>query len=115
MNNRAKGLQYVREVKKILIGRGYKVEGPGYATAFFKGRCCPVHRDYFSVFDLMSHNHFGFSGHQVSTLDNKAVKVKALRESKIPGFVWGRIGKNNYRVFLVDYEGKEEEMFMENI
>jgi hypothetical protein len=38
MNNRAKGLIFCREVKKILEAIGHQVEGPGYTTAFFGGK-----------------------------------------------------------------------------
>ncbi len=49
MNARAKGLQRVREVRKMLEGMGHLVEGPGYSVAFYQGRMNPIHRDYFSI------------------------------------------------------------------
>ncbi len=113
-NARQKGLNFVREVRKILESKGYKIEGPGYGCAFYGGAMKPIHRDYFGVFDLISYKAGFLRGHQVSTLTNKASKVKALMEANIAGDVWCRISKGNYRLFCVDDDG-EEEMFLENI
>jgi hypothetical protein len=114
---RSKGLNFVREVKKILEYKGYRVEGPGYGVCFYGGGMKPVHKDFFGVFDLLSYRQGKVSGHQVSTLTNKAVKVKALNEAHISGYVWCRAGKNDYRVWWVpaDVMETEEEVFVENI
>jgi hypothetical protein len=117
MNARKKGLNYVREVRKILEAMNHQVEGPGYGVAFFAGRMLPIHRDYWGIFDLISFNG-EFHGHQVSTLSNKAVKVKAIRDKMFPGWVWCRVNKANrvgYRVFQIDSFGIVEDNEMQFI
>lgn len=108
---RAKGLTYVREVRKILEAVGHEVEGPGYGLAFYGGRMAPVHRDYFGVYDLISYFQGQFFGHQISIPSNKASKVKAIQAKKMPGWVWSRLsnGKIFYRIFIVKPSGEIEE------
>jgi hypothetical protein len=116
---RKKGISYVREVRKILEGMGHEVEGPGYATCFFNGRTQAVHKDYFSVFDLISWNRAEckFVGHQVSTLAHKAEKVKAIQKKGLHGWVWARYKderKVGYRIFFVkpEYVDEGEVLFL---
>lgn len=103
---RAKGLDFCREVKGILKGIGHRVEGPGYGVAFFNKRQNPIHRDYWGVFDLMSFDGLSFIGHQVSTSENKSVKIKNLQSAGLPGWVWCRFrdddsGQVGYQVYVV--------------
>jgi len=104
-SNRAKGLDNVREVRKILEGIGHIVEGPGYGVAYYNARMNPIHKDFFGCFDLMSFDGF-YHGHQVSTKENKSTKIKVLQEAKLPGWVWCRFtdddGKVGYQVYIVD-------------
>ncbi len=106
MNTRAKGLQNVREVKKILEGLGHKTEGPGYKTVFFNGRLSPVHSDFFGVFDLISFDGKSYLGHQVSTEANKTTKIREVKGSKLPGWVWCRFSDEErgagYEVWMVN-------------
>ena len=114
MNARSKGLAYVREVRKILEGLDHVVEGPGYGVAFFDGNMRPIHRDFFGVFDLISYSGIHFVFHQVSTLSNKAAKIKAIRELNMPGWVWVRVENPvGYRVFQIDRIGVVIEVDME--
>ncbi len=104
MNNRQKGLGWVREVRKILEGMGHIVEGPGYGVAFYQGSMKPVHRDYFGCFDLISFDteKHEMIGHQVSDLPHKAAKVKAIQKAELAGWVWCRLDNRlEYRVFIV--------------
>ncbi len=105
-SSRAKGLDYVREVKRILEGLDHIVEGPGYGVAYFNKRMNPIHRDYWGVFDLMSFCDEKYYGHQVSTAQNKSTKIKALQEAKLPGWVWCRFtdeeGSVGYQVYVVE-------------
>lgn len=107
MNNRAKGLLACREVKKILIGMGYLVDGPAYGIAFFGGKSVPIHRDFFGCIDLISYKDRQYWGHQVTDLNNKSKKVRALEEAGIDAWVWCRGKVKNkvvYRVFFKDLE-----------
>lgn len=107
MNNRAKGLAACREVKKILVDMGYKVDGPSYGVAFFGGKSIPIHRDFFGVLDLISYKEEQYWGHQVTDLNNKSKKVKALDETGMKAWVWCRTKVKNkvvYRVFYGDME-----------
>jgi len=109
MNARAKGLQRVREVKKLLEGIGHCVEGPGYSVAFYQNRMNPIHRDYFGIADLISYHEGIFILHQVTDLHNKASHIKAIQESLLPCWLWCRIqGALDYRIFFVS-AGKVEE------
>ncbi len=110
-DSRKKGLNYVREVRKILQAMEHQVEGPGYGLAFFGGSPRPIHRDYFGLYDLVSCYDGRIYLHQVTDLSNKAKKVKAIQEKKIPGWVWARCdgGKIFYRIFCVDMDGRVEE------
>ena len=110
-NNRAKGLSFCREVKKILEGIGHQVEGPGYGIAFYGGQMRPVHKDYWGVFDLLSYFEGQIYCHQISTPTNKAVKIKAIQAKNLPGWVWSRVsnGRIFYRVFIVKNSGAVEE------
>lgn len=102
MNARAKGLQRVREVKKILEGLGHQVEGPGYSVAFFGGGMKPIHRDYFGMADLVSFGDGVFILHQVTDLTNKSKHIKMIQELGLPAWVWCRMeGKVGFRVFFV--------------
>lgn len=112
MNAREKGLTRVREVRKILEGMEHQVEGPGYSVAFFGGRMQPIHRDYFSVADLISYFGGKFILHQVTDLKNKSKHVRVIQDKRLPCWIWCRAkegGKVFYRVFLVDSEGTLEE------
>ena len=87
---RSKGLNFTREVRRILEGMGHIVEGPGYGLAYYGGKMNPIHRDFFGVFDLMSFDGQTYFGHQVSTEANKATKIREVKESNLPGWVWCR-------------------------
>lgn len=110
-NNRAKGLIFCREVKKILEAIGHQVEGPSYTTAFFGGKTNAIHRDYFSIFDLISFFEGGYFFHQVSALGHKSEKIKAIQAKRMPGWVWSRVsnGKVFYRIFDVKASGDVQE------
>lgn len=100
MNNRQKGLQYVREVKAILEKQGWIVDGPMYKPIFIKGRSTAVHSDFFGLFDLISYlpNEFvGYYFHQISLDEKRAEKIKAILKAGVAGFFWGR-GINEKRV-----------------
>ncbi len=102
MNNRQKGLQRVREVRKMLEGMGHKVEGPGYGVAFFGGSMRPIHRDFFGIADLMSSHDGVFHLHQVTDLKNKSKHVKAIQDGGLSAWLWCKIeGKFGYRIFIV--------------
>ncbi len=105
-SSRAKGLDYVREVRKILEGIGHIVEGPGYGVAYFNARMNPIHKDFFGCFDLMSFNDGKYYGHQVSTQANKSTKIKTIQEANLPGWVWCRFtdedGSVGYQVYVVE-------------
>ena len=115
MNARAKGLGLVRKVRKLLEARGYRVEGPGYGVAFFNGSMRPVHRDYFSAFDILSYRNGFICGHQVSTLHNKSVKVSNLKDNHLAGYVWCHVDRGDWRIWFVDTDGQEEEIFEANL
>ena len=109
MNARQKGLNRVREVKKLLEGMGHLIEGPGYSVAFYGGKMNPIHRDYFSIADLISYHKGIFILHQVTDLHNKASHIKTIRESGLFCWLWCRVkGALNYRIFFVS-PGKVEE------
>ncbi len=111
MNARAKGLLYVREVHKILEGMGHICDGPFYKTAYFGGKQNAVHFDVFGLWDLVSWYQGRYYMHQVSTLPNKAIKVKAIQSKGQSGWVWCRIDRDRrvgYRIFFV-LPGKVEE------
>lgn len=112
---RAKGLSYVREVKKILDSKGYRVEGPGYKPVWMGKGMRAVHSDYFGVFDLLAIRRGRIEGHQVSTLTNKATKIKAIQEGGLCGYVWCRISKDDYRIWYVYQTGQVEEVFEVNM
>jgi len=93
MNNRQKGLQYVREVRRIMEKKGNIVEGPMYRPAFIKGKSRAVHSDFFGLFDLISYNPKNFdtfSFHQVSLNEKRSEKIKAILKAGVSGFFWGR-------------------------
>lgn len=109
MNARSKGLQRVREVRKMLEGMGAIVEGPGYALAFYGGSMKPIHRDYFGIADLISFWHGIFTLHQVTDLTNKSSHVKAIQEKGLSCWVWCKIERKlGYRIFFVTPSGVEE-------
>ena len=101
---RAKGLDFVREVRKILEGMGHAVEGPGYGVAFYNAKMNPVHKDFFGVFDLLSFDGKSYIGHQVSTEANKSAKIKTIQEAKLPGWVWCRFTDDDGFVGYAVYE-----------
>ena len=110
-NARAKGLGFCREVKGLLEGMGHQVEGPGFKSAYFGGKVNAVHSDYFGVFDLFSFDGQEFIGHQISTLENKATKIRQIQALKMPGWVWGRFSEARrvgYRLFMINSEKVEE-------
>jgi len=101
---RAKGLQYVREVKEILYAQGCQVEGPMYKIRWIpkkgasvymeKGEIIPrqVHKDFFGVFDLISfRKDLGYIFHQVSIWEERSRKVKAILKVELRGWIWSRI------------------------
>ena len=113
MNNRAKGLSYCREVRKILEGMNYIVEGPGYKPLWTGKGMSAVHSDFFGVFDLISFNTSspeGFIFHQVSDISHKSEKIKAIQSNNMPGWVWCRVPSRpvSYRVFIVNGDVIEE-------
>ncbi len=103
MNKRSKGLLFCNEVKKILQGIGHEVDGPFFKSRFFGGRINPVHCDIFEVFDMVSFFDGCYFMHQVSTLSNKATKVKSIQSKKMNGWIWCRVsnGKVFYRIFII--------------
>ena len=115
MNARSKGLGLVRQVKIRLRNLGYLVEGPGYSTKFFNGRMNAVHSDFFGVYDLMAYRLGFITGHQVSTLSNKASKCKNLKDNGLAGYVWCHVERGDWRIWFVDTDGQEEEIFEENL
>ena len=111
---RSKGLNFTREVRRILEGIGHTVEGPGYGLAYYNAKMNPVHKDFFGVFDLISFDGKSYIGHQVSTETNKSAKIKAIQEAKLPGWVWCRFsdedrgtGYEVWRVFGDTVEDSE--------
>ena len=111
MNTRSKGLQRVREVRKMLEGMGHLVEGPGYAIAFFGGSMKPIHRDFFSIADLISYrwDDDRFILHQVTDLGHKTKHIKAIQEKDLSAWLWCKIeGKSGYRIFMVTPNSIEE-------
>jgi hypothetical protein len=97
MNARKKGLQRVHEVRRILEGLGHVCEG--------------IHRDYFSIADLISYSPDDkeFILHQVTDLKNKAIHIKMIQDSELPAWVWCRLeGRVGYRVFFVTQDKVEE-------
>ena len=103
-STRAKGLDFVREVRKILEGMGHTVEGPGYGVAYYNAKMNPVHKDFFRVFDLISFDGKSYIGHQVSTEANKSTKIKAIQEANLPGWVWCRFTDDDGFVGYAVYE-----------
>jgi hypothetical protein len=105
---REKGLEFCREVRKILEGIGHKVDGPFYGIAFYDNRMNPIHRDVMGVYDLLSFDGEKLIGHQVSTIENKSEKIKHLQKEKLPGWVWCRFHNEDqgtgFRVFVVNGE-----------
>ena len=59
--------------------------------------------DIFGIFDIVSCYQGIYYFHQVSTLDHKANKVKAIVDAKMSGWVWARVsnGRVFYRIFIV--------------
>ena len=109
MNARAKGLQWVREVKKLLEGMGHVVEGPGYSVAFYQGRMNAIHRDYFGIADLISYHQGIFYLHQITDLHNKSSHVKTIQASGLPCWLWCRVkGSLDHKIFFLR-NGKIEE------
>ncbi len=108
MNNRQKGLMVCNEVKKILQGIGFDVEGPGFKSAFIPGHgAILVHKDYFDIYDLMIMGAHHIFGVQVTGDERKKKeKARAMSESGILGFVFFRLkgvprGTPKFSVLLV--------------
>ena len=103
MNARQKGQIFCAEVKRILEAIGHVVDGPFYKSCWFNNRSNPVHCDIFGIFDIVSCYQGIYYFHQVSTLDHKANKVKAILDVKMSGWVWARVsnGRVFYRIFIV--------------
>lgn len=104
MNNRRKGLEMVKQVRKALEAMGHTVEGPGYKPLFVNGKMTVVHRDFFGVFDLISFSSKAkLRGHQVCSLENKQRNAKKVFESGIDGDLWcyvkGTKGFTRYWVY----------------
>ena len=90
---------------------GHKVEGPGYSTRFFGGKINAVHKDYFDCLDLFSFDGKDFIGHQISTIDNKATKVRAIQKAGMKAWIWCRFSESRrvgYRIFFVQPTQIEE-------
>ena len=116
MNARQKGLKFVHEVAGILSSMGETTEGPGFKSCFFGGRMSVVHSDYFGLFDLISWDGAEYRFHQVSTLSNKAAKLRAIRDRMMPGWIWCRVSDPvGYRIFKVDWKGEVTETEMKFI
>lgn len=107
-SSREKGLDYSREVKKILEGIGHKVDGPFYGIAFYNGKMNSIHRDVMGVYDLLSFDGSQLIGHQVSSDRHKSEKIKAFQRARVPGWVWCRFSNDDhgtgYQVYIVDGE-----------
>ncbi len=107
MNARAKGLAWCREVKEILISRGYRVDGPFYGAAFFGGKMVTIHRDIFGCMDLISYKDGQMLGHQVTDSANKSVHAKKMITAGVDGWLWCR-NKDGRKVYWrVFYKGME--------
>lgn len=104
---RAKGLAWCREVKAILKERGYKIEGPGFGMVFVDGRTIPMHKDFFSCFDLISYKDGQFMGHQVTDAHNKAAHEHKMEEQGVQGWLWCRNKEGRKVYWRVFYQGME--------
>ncbi len=113
-----RGLAYVSEVKKILLSRGFEVEGPAFRRVWFpdksgKMKIKVAHVDFFGLFDLISYRpEAGYEFHQVSILPNKSKKEKAILRRGHRGFLWLRTKQNRnviYRIFRIEKETEEIE------
>ena len=83
-------LEYVNPDKaKTSVIRGEKGR-PDYKSAFFGGKVNALHQDYFWLLDLIFYCNGRYYFHQISTLENKAAKVKAIQAKKMYGWVWSR-------------------------
>jgi hypothetical protein len=107
---RQKGLNFTREVRDILEGLGHIVDGPFYGIAFYNGRQNPIHRDLFGCFDLMSFDGEYFLAHQVSTIENKSAKIKAIQNKGLRGSVWCRFTDEDGRVGYQLYSVEKDEI-----
>jgi hypothetical protein len=56
-----------------------------------------LHQDYFGLLDLISYCNGRYYFHQISTLENKAAKVKAIQAKKMCGWVWSRYDEGRKR------------------
>jgi len=106
MQNRAKGISNVREARKICEGWGHITDGPFYKSRWFSGKSNAVHTDLFGVFDFISYdpNTSQYVLHQVSVIDKKALKIKAIRAAGLIGYVWCRCKSGNkvyWRLFSI--------------
>ena len=75
-------------MRGILTKSGFKVEGPGYTTAWFDGRIQVIHKDYFDVGDLISFKDGRFILHQVTDLSHKAAHEKIIDSEGLPCILW---------------------------
>jgi hypothetical protein len=108
VSNRQKGIQFVREAKKIVETEwGHKTDGPFYKSTYFGGQIRPVHTDLFGVFDFISFDKDRgvYLLHQVTVADKKASKAKAITQAGLVGYVWCRSKTGNrvhWRVWWVE-------------
>ena len=121
-NKRETGLKWVREVRDLLIDLGHEVEGPNFKPTYIPGKdtkegmveskYIPVHKDFFGVFDLISHKKRRWFFQQISILEEKSRKIDAILEKGMDGIVWGRTKNGrfvDYRIFRVQ-DGKVDEI-----
>ena len=123
-NSRQKGLEYVREVKKILEHRGWLVDGPFFKSVFIgggfgkQGRQIVSHVDMFGVGDLVAvrssesmtrENEDNFvlirkiTFIQVTTVENEASHFRTLEgvDKMIPVLLFARCKIKNRVVYRV--------------
>jgi hypothetical protein len=119
-NSRKMGLQYVREVKHILEGRGVLVDGPFFKSVFIPGsggkgpRQMVGHVDMFGVGDLVALAktnpcvpppmlNCGLWLIQVTTVDNEASHFETLDKvpAELPVLLFARCKVKNEVVYRV--------------
>ena len=77
-------------------------------NVLFGGKVIAIHQDYFGLFDLISFCDGRYYFHQISNLENKAAKVKAIQARKMSGWVWTRYDEG--RKVSVECDGSVNEM-----
>ncbi len=114
-SNRAKGMSYVREVRKILEAKGYRVEGPGQKVIYINKKPISMHKDYFDGFDLLSYRETYIKGHQITTIENKSSRAKKMRDLGLIGYLWCRVKGPHYRIWFIGWAEEPEEIFESNL